>query len=51
MNQPYINVQVLQSPISERYCKVGDEAQVDTQNKKIRCGGAWFDFDKRWIVE
>ena len=44
-------VRVLKTPISERYCKVGDEATLDVKNKQIRCGGAWFNFDGRWIVE
>ena len=43
-------VKVLKTPISERYCKVGDEAILDTKNKQIRCGGAWFNFDDRWVV-
>lgn len=44
-------VKVLKTPISERYCNVGDEALLDIENKKIRCSGAWFDFDERWLVE
>lgn len=43
-------VKVLKTPISERYCKVGDEAILDTKNNQIRCGGAWFSFDDRWVV-
>lgn len=42
---------VRKSPISERYCKVGDTATLDTKNNQIRCGGAWFAFDERWKVE
>jgi hypothetical protein len=44
-------VKVLKTPISERYCKVGDTATLDEKNNQIRCGGAWFKFDERWIVE
>ena len=44
-------VNVLQTPITERYCKVGDTATLDLKNKLIRCGGAWFNFDERWIVQ
>jgi hypothetical protein len=44
-------VKVIKTPISERYCKVGDEATLDVKNKQIRCGGAWFNFDDRWVVE
>jgi len=44
-------VTVLNSPISERYCRVGDTATLDVENKQIRCGGAWFNFDERWTVE
>lgn len=44
-------VTVLQTPITERYCKVGDTATLDVKNKQIRCGGAWFKFDERWIVQ
>lgn len=46
-------VKVLQTPISERYCKVNDIATLDLKNKQIRCGGAWFSFsetDERWKV-
>ena len=42
---------VLQTPITERYCRVGDEASLDEENNQIRCGDAWFSFDERWIVE
>ncbi len=44
-------VTVLQTPISDRYCKPGDIATLDIKNKQIRCGSAWFNFDERWIVE
>ena len=44
-------VVVSQTPISERYCNVGDIAMLDVKNNKIRCGDAWFNFDDRWIVE
>jgi hypothetical protein len=44
-------VRVLKTPISERYCRVGDEATLDVKNKQIRCGGAWFNFDERWSVQ
>jgi len=44
-------VTVLQTPITERYCKVGDTATLDLNNKQIRCGGVWFKFDERWIVQ
>lgn len=43
-------VRVIQTTISERYCKVGDEATLDVKSKQIRCGGAWFNFDERWVV-
>ena len=45
------SVKVLQTPITERYCKVGDTATLDTKRNQIRCGGVWFNFDDRWIVE
>lgn len=44
-------VKVIKTPISERYCKSGDEALLDVKNNQIRCSGAWFNFDGRWIVE
>lgn len=44
-------VKVVQSPITERYCRVGDEATLDLWGNKIRCGGAWFDFVGGWIVK
>lgn len=45
------SVKVLQTPITDRYCRVGDTAELDEKNKQIRCGGAWFKFDERWVVE
>lgn len=44
-------VKVLASPITERYCNVGDIATLDKASKQIRCGGAWFPFDDRWTVD
>lgn len=47
-----IKVKVLQTPVTERYCKVGDEATLDLKNNQIRCGGVWFTYDEtRWKVE
>jgi hypothetical protein len=46
-----IMVKVLKTPITDRYCKVGDYARLDTENNQIMCGGAWFTFDtERWEV-
>lgn len=50
-NNCHEHVTVLKTPITERYCKVGDVATLDTKNKQIRCNGAWFPFDKRWVVQ
>lgn len=50
-SKPNEQVIVLKSPISERYCKEGDEATLDRKNGKIRCSGAWFNFDERWTVK
>ena len=38
----YITVKVLKTPISERYCREGDTAEIDFQTNRIRCGGVWF---------
>lgn len=46
-----ICVKVLKTPISERYCKVGDEAILDKSTNMIRCSGAWFRFNEKWEVE
>ena len=46
-----IPVIVLQTPITERYCKIGDIANLDIKNKQIKCSGAWFNFDNRWIIK
>ena len=46
-------VKVLKTPISDRYCRVGDIATLDLKAKQIRCGGAWFSFsetDERWEI-
>lgn len=45
------HVRVVKTPISERYCRVGDEATLDLKTSQIRCGGAWFNFDERWVVD
>lgn len=53
-NKPQLfsgKVKVLQTPITERYCRPGDIATLDLENNQIRCGDAWFKFDERWIVE
>ena len=44
-------VKVIKTPITERYCKVGDTATLDLKNKQIKCSGAWFKFDDRWVVQ
>jgi hypothetical protein len=44
-------VKVLLSPVSERYCRVGDTALLDIDHNQIRCGGVWFSFNDKWIVE
>ena len=36
------------APISERYWNMGEKALII--NNKIRLGGCWFDFDKRYYV-
>lgn len=46
-----ICVKVLKTPITERYCKAGDEAMLDNKTNMIRCSDAWFRFDERWEVE
>ena len=43
-------VRVIKTPVSERYCKIGDTAYLDVKNKQIRCGGVWFTFNDKWIV-
>ena len=45
-----MNVIVLVTPITNRYCNAGDVCKLDLKTNKIRCGGCWFNFDKRWIV-
>jgi hypothetical protein len=44
-------VKVLASPVTERYCNVGDVATLDKATNQIRCGGVWFAFDDRWKVD
>jgi len=46
-----IMVEVIKSPISERYCKPGDIATLDNNTKQIRCGGAWFAFNELWVIK
>ena len=45
-----INCKIIYSPISERYWSPNCDAQIDPTTDKIRCGGAWFDYDDRWEV-
>lgn len=44
-------VTILKSPISNRYCSVGDVGKLDLINNYIKCNGVWFNFDNRWIVQ
>lgn len=49
--KPYIDVTVVKSPITTRYCQPGSEAQLDTENNQIRVGGAWFDYSPiKWKI-
>lgn len=43
--EPYITVTVVKAPITTRYCQPGSDAQFDAENKKIRVGGTWFDYN------
>lgn len=47
----YMNVKVIKTPVSERYCKVGEIALVDKNTNQIRCSGAWFTLNDRWEIE
>lgn len=49
-NTSTLTFTVLKTPISERYCKAGDVVTLDEKSTKVRCAGAWFDFDNRWSV-
>lgn len=46
-----IEVEVVEYPISDRYCSKGLICTLDTNNSQIRCSGAWFSFDDRWMVK
>ncbi len=46
-----ISVEVIEYPISDRYCSKGSICTLDQKNNQIRCSGAWFSFDDRWIVK
>ena len=41
-------VEIMEYPISNRYCYKGKIGKVD--KNQIMVGGAWFDFDERWVV-
>lgn len=43
-----IEVEIIEYPISDRYCRKGATGTIF--NNQIRVGGAWFDFDDRWVV-
>lgn len=43
-----IQVTVYKAPISDRYWKPGCDGTIS--NGQIRVGGAWFNFDNRWVV-
>jgi plasmid replication initiation protein len=48
---PYKSVKVVQTPVSERIARVGDDAQLDIVTHQIRFGGIWFTFNENWIIE
>ncbi len=49
---PLITVKVVKTPVTDRYCKPGDTVEIDCNTNKVRCGGAWFNFDRtKWEVE
>lgn len=47
MNQ----VTIIESPVTDRYVRPGMTGTISVDGKQIRVGDAWFDFDRRWIVE
>lgn len=47
----YISVEIISSPISERYCKSGDICQYDPKSGQIRCSGVWFNYTPQWAVK
>ena len=42
------DVEVVETPVTERYCKKGDICLVS--DAQIRAGGVWFALDSRWTV-
>lgn len=44
-------VRVIETPVTERYCVVGDLCRLDDKNGYIRCGGVWFTYGEGWVVE
>ncbi len=44
-----ITVIVVESPVTERYCKKSDAGTV--RGNQIRVGGAWFNLDARWKIK
>jgi len=44
-------VTVIESPVTERYCRKGDIGILDKDVNQIRVNGIWFTFDARWKVK
>lgn len=48
----YINVIIIESPVTSRYATSGSTAQLDLKNNQIRVGGVWFDYSPiKWKIK
>jgi hypothetical protein len=43
-------VTVVKTPISERYCNVGDEIDLDPTTNRVRFKGVWFGLNENWTI-
>lgn len=50
MKRRFYKVEILRSPVTERYVKPGYTGLLDTLTNKIQVNGHWFDFNNNWLT-
>ena len=43
------SAQVIETPVTEKYCNPGDKVKIE--NRYLKIGGVYFEFDYRWEFE
>lgn len=47
----YINVKVIKTPVTERYCKINDILLMDKNTNQVRSNIGWLTLNDRWEIE